>query len=88
VVLGVVDERLGAVAALHEERATLADVGEERAQVLDLVGGHDRRDAGEHASDVLDLGVVLPRGNLLSGQVPPSVELIALGFLRVGDDGY
>ncbi|MCO5546650.1 hypothetical protein L7F22_000084 [Adiantum nelumboides] len=65
--LGVVDERLGAVAALQQERLPVRDVGEPRLQPVDLRRQHHRRDGLEDLPHVAHLRRVGPLG-LLGGR--------------------
>jgi hypothetical protein len=48
--LGVVDEGLGAVAALQQERLSPGDRGELVTQLVDLGGHRDRRHALQHGA--------------------------------------
>ena len=84
VALGVVGERLGAVAALQQERAALADLGEPDPQLVDLVGRDDRRDVVENLADRGDLVHVRPGRHLHPGQGPPAVEAERLVLGGVG----
>ena len=52
--LGVVDERLGAVAALEQERAAVGDIGQPVVQFVHFGRQRDRRDAFQHRADVRD----------------------------------
>ena len=65
--LGVVDERLGAVAALQQERLTPCNGAEALLQPVDLRRERDRRHALEHRADVGDVLGVGPLG-LLRGR--------------------
>jgi hypothetical protein len=66
VLLGVVDEGLGAVAALEEEGLAAGDLAEASLQQVDLGGDGDRRDALQQRPDALD-DVGLGPGRLLGG---------------------
>jgi hypothetical protein len=62
--LGVVDERLRAVAALQQERPALGDVGQPCLQPVDLGRQGDRRNALQHGAHVRDVHGVGPVGLL------------------------
>jgi hypothetical protein len=84
VALGVVGERLGAVAALEQERAALAHLGEPVPQLVDLVGRDDRRNVVEDLADLGDLTHVRPGRHLHARQAAPVVEAesFVLGGVR------
>ena len=60
-----VGERLGAVAALQQERLAALRRGQPLAQRLDLPGHHDRRQARELRHDALERLGILVDGLLL-----------------------
>ena len=64
---GVVDERLGAVAALQQEGLAARDVGQQPLEPLDLRGHRDRRHALQHRPHRLGL-IGVPAG-LLRGRL-------------------
>ncbi len=76
--LGVVDERLGAVAALQQERLALRDIGQLAGQLLDFGRDRDRRHAFQHRAHRLRL-VRRPAGLLGSrfgqGLVQPRAQI-------------
>ena len=76
---GVVDERLGAVAALQQEGLAARDVGQLALELLDLRGHRDRRHAlqhGPHRLGLFGIPAGLLRGRLGQCGVQPMPQVI------------
>jgi hypothetical protein len=67
-------ERLGAVAALQQERLAAGHGGEPLAQQVDLAGHHERWHAGQRARGLAQGVLVGPFGLLRGRQLAPRVQ--------------